>query len=94
MTKRYSVAEAKQNLPSLLRRVERAGPVEITRRGEVVAILVAAKDRDDVMPHRSLWDVIQAFRSRPDFAAIAFTDEEMAAMGALRDRSPGRGFSW
>lgn len=94
MTKRFSVADAKQNLPKLLRHVERSGPVEITRRGEVVAVLMAVKDREDVALPRSLWDVIQAFRNRPDFDTIALRDDELAAWRALRDPSSGRAFSW
>lgn len=41
MTKTYSIAQARQNLPAIVHEAERAGEVRITRRGQVVARLVA-----------------------------------------------------
>jgi antitoxin (DNA-binding transcriptional repressor) of toxin-antitoxin stability system len=41
MEKKYSIAEARQNLPAIVHEAERAGSVPITRRGHVVARLVA-----------------------------------------------------
>lgn len=40
MEKKYSVAEARQNLPALVHEAERAGTVGITRRGRIVARLL------------------------------------------------------
>jgi prevent-host-death family protein len=55
MTKKYSIAEARQNLPAIVHEAERAGSVPITRRGQVVARLLAeheyqrlAKRRDSI----------------------------------------------
>ncbi len=41
MDKKYSIAEARQNLPAIVHEAERAGTVGITRRGHVVARLLA-----------------------------------------------------
>jgi prevent-host-death family protein len=41
MEKKYSIAEARQHLPAIVHEAERAGSVRITRRGHVVARLVA-----------------------------------------------------
>jgi prevent-host-death family protein len=41
MEKKYSIAEAKRNLLAIVREAERTGAVRITRRGLVVARLVA-----------------------------------------------------
>jgi len=41
MKKTYSIAEARQNLPAVVHEAERAGSIPITRRGQVVARLVA-----------------------------------------------------
>jgi prevent-host-death family protein len=38
--KKYSIAEARHNLPAIVHEAERTGAVSITRRGEVVARLV------------------------------------------------------
>ena len=44
MSKTYSIAQARQNLPAVVHEAERAGEVRITRRGEVVARLVAGSE--------------------------------------------------
>jgi prevent-host-death family protein len=41
MEKKYSIAEARHNLPAIVHEAERTGAVRITRRGQVVARLVA-----------------------------------------------------
>jgi len=41
MPKTYCIAQARQNLPAVVYEAERAGEVRITRRGKVVARLVA-----------------------------------------------------
>lgn len=41
MEKKYSIAEARQQLPAIVHEAERAGAVRITRRGLVVARLVS-----------------------------------------------------
>jgi antitoxin (DNA-binding transcriptional repressor) of toxin-antitoxin stability system len=41
MEKKYSIAEARQHLPAIVHEAERAGAVRITRRGQVVARLLA-----------------------------------------------------
>ncbi len=44
MSTTYSIAQARQNLPAVVHEAERAGEVRITRRGEVVARLVAESE--------------------------------------------------
>ena len=44
MSKTYSIAQARQNLPAVVHEAERAGEVRMTRRGEVVARLVAESE--------------------------------------------------
>ena len=41
MTERYSITEARRNLPRLVREVERGKTVELTRRGASVAMLIS-----------------------------------------------------
>lgn len=40
MLEKLSIAEARRNLPSLIREAERGKALELTRRGEPVAVLV------------------------------------------------------
>lgn len=49
MPKTYSIAQARQNLPAVVHEAERAGEVRITRRGEVVARLVAESEFQRLM---------------------------------------------
>ena len=41
MTDRHSIAEARRNLPALIREAENGKQVELTRRGEPVAMLIS-----------------------------------------------------
>ena len=41
MTDRHSIAEARRNLPALIRQAENGKEVELTRRGEPVAMLIS-----------------------------------------------------
>lgn len=41
MTKRYSIAEARAHLPSIVDEVEVGKPVELTRRGKPVAVVLS-----------------------------------------------------
>ena len=41
MTNRHSIAEAQRNLPALIREAENGNEVELTRRGEPVAMLIS-----------------------------------------------------
>ncbi len=44
MAEKYSIADARRNLPSLVRVAEQGGVVEITRRGEPVVVLVGRSE--------------------------------------------------
>jgi prevent-host-death family protein len=46
MNRRHSIADARNNLPELVRQAESGKPVELTRRGEPVAVLVGRKECD------------------------------------------------
>jgi prevent-host-death family protein len=44
MQKQYSIAEARDKLPSIVHEVEKAGPIKLTRRGKPVAVLIAESE--------------------------------------------------
>lgn len=46
MSKRYSIAEARSNLPSIVDRAEAGYEVELTRRGKPVAVVVSLRELD------------------------------------------------
>jgi prevent-host-death family protein len=90
-----SIAEAKARLPGLIHQVESGAPVQITRRGVPVAVLLSESDYAALQarpPAQGLWDTISEWRRQtgcddlPDLAA-----EEV---DAWRDRDAGPGFQW
>jgi prevent-host-death family protein len=44
MPKRYSIAEARSNLPSIVGQAEAGREIELTRRGKPVAVLVSLQE--------------------------------------------------
>jgi antitoxin Phd len=88
MTRKVSIADARDNLPSLVRSVEQGQPVELTRRGKPVAVLVSSQEyRKLTSGKRNLWEAIQEFRRTHDLAPNAEVEEIYAD---VRDISPGR----
>lgn len=86
-SRQVSIATARNQLPALVKTAEAGRPVEITRRGKPVAVLVSSRDFARMSAGReSLWDAIQAFRAQHDLRQL---DVEEALSG-LRDSSPGR----
>lgn len=83
---RYSVTQAKDNLPGLLYQLEESGVVEITRRGTPVAVFLSMEEYRRLKGERpSLWEAIQELRNHPDFEPL-----DDGFFEGLRDSSPGR----
>lgn len=92
-TDRRSVAEARRNLPRLIRAVEDGRTVEITRRGEPVAVLVSRQRFEELSGGRpGFMEAYRAFVQKTDLAALDLDPDEIFAR--VRDRSPGRDFQW
>jgi prevent-host-death family protein len=88
MSRRYSIAQARANLASIVDEVETGPPVEITRRGKPVAIVLSPTEYESLKMQRvSFADAFRAFREKFDPAELG-VDTNFAA--ALRDRDPGR----
>ncbi len=86
--KRYSVAEARQNFARLIRAAEHGRAVEITRRGEPVAVLLSASEYLALSGERpSFVQAIDAIRERLGVDRLGIGDEEF---DELRDGLPGR----
>lgn len=85
--RRYSVAEARQRFTELVRSVERGRPLEITRRGRPVAVLVSASEYARMAgAEASFSGALEAFREATDPKLLRGPDP----FAKLRDRSPGR----
>jgi prevent-host-death family protein len=91
MSKTYSVAEARDRLPSVLHEVEAAGPVEITRHGRPVAVVLSIADYHRLSGARpDLWPAYLAWRAR-----CTLSDADVDALAdPSRDRPPSGGIDW
>lgn len=91
--RRHSVAEARRHLPALIRAAEGGSTVEISRRGEPVAVLVSRRTFEDLSGGRpGFMEAYRAFVQKTDLTALDLDPDEIFA--SVRDRSPGRDFQW
>ncbi len=87
MRKQYPISSARDQLPRLIHSVEAGPPVELTRRGRPVAVLVSVDEFDRLSRKKpDLWESIQRFRAETDLEALDIED----VYTGIRDRSPGR----
>jgi prevent-host-death family protein len=86
MPKRYSIAEARHDLAAIVHELEQQSTVELTRRGEPVAVLLSLDEyRRLVARQRDFWSAYTAFR-----AQFGLEDNLAEPLGDLRDRASGR----
>jgi prevent-host-death family protein len=92
MQKKYSIAEAKTGLPSIVREVEDGPSVRLTRHGRPVAVLMSVKEYERLTDRREgFWKALTAFRSASEKEGIEISDLEF---DGLRDVSQGRDGEW
>ncbi len=88
MPKRYSIAQARANLPAIVDEVESGASVELTRRGASVAIVVSVREYERLRGQRVPFnEAYQRFLTTHDLTAVG-VDRKFAA--TLRDSSSGR----
>jgi prevent-host-death family protein len=87
--KKHSISEARMKLPKLVREAEAGKVVELTRRGEPVAVLLATKEYERLatgpMPFST---ALAAFARSVDLERLQIDPDEV--FGETRDRDPGR----
>ena len=89
MTARRSIAEARRNLPSLVRAAESGTAVELTRHGEPVAVLIGWKAFERLAAgRRRFTEACAAFAK--DIALQTLGLEPDETFGAVRDMTLGR----
>jgi prevent-host-death family protein len=85
---KVSVAEARQNFARLIKRAEQGKAIEITRRGEPVAVLLSASEYLALTGDRpSFMEATWQVRERLDVESLGIGSDEF---DDLRDTSPGR----
>ena len=93
MGKSFSIAEAKNQLSKLVHDAEGGAPVELTRRGEPVAVLLSVADYKRLTADRaSFWEHFDTFRREHDIDRLAIEPEEW--LGGIRAASQSRDFGW
>ena len=89
MTDKHSIAEARRNLPRLVREAERGMAVELTRRGEPVAVLIGWRRFERLaLNRRSFIMAYRDFTNESDLTDLALDPEELFA--GIREETPGR----
>jgi prevent-host-death family protein len=88
MSKRYSIAEARSQLPSLVDEAESGQEIELTRRGKPVAVLLSLREVERLRGERAgFGDAYRRFLKTHRLSEVGLDEVEIAA---TRDRSDGR----
>jgi prevent-host-death family protein len=88
---KVSVAEARQHFARLIERAQQGKTIEITRRGEPVAVLLSASEYSAITGERpSFIDAMRQVRERLGVDELEIGDAEFEG---LREESPGREIS-
>ena len=88
---KVSVAEARQHFARLIKRAQQGKTIEITRRGEPVAVLLSASAYSAITgEHSSFIDAMSQVRERLGVDELEIGDAEFEG---LRGESPGREIS-
>ncbi|MCB0046731.1 MAG: type II toxin-antitoxin system Phd/YefM family antitoxin [Caldilineaceae bacterium] len=94
MTKKYSIAEARQHFAALVHEVEDEEPVEITRRGEAVAVLLSMEAYQRIqrmlIPKQNFWTAYEQVRQAHQLADLDIEPE----IFQVRSADPGRETPW
>ena len=85
----YSIAQARDHLTQLVHQAEQGTPIELTRRGKRVAVVLSAEEYDRLLPPKpDFWTSLVEFRERWAVEELDIDPDEV--FKDIRDRSPGR----
>jgi prevent-host-death family protein len=88
MPRQYSIADARANLPDIVDQAEAGGEVELTRRGQPVAVVVSRRTFDRLRDRRGQFsDAYQRFLERFSLEEIGLDPGDLSA---TRDTTSGR----
>lgn len=88
----YSLAEARDNLTAIVRDVERASPVELTRRGKPVAVIVSIDEYQRLTATGGSFSAaLDRFREE---AGLDELDLGPELFEDIRESDPGREPAW
>lgn len=88
MAKKYSIAEARHGLAAIVKELEQQPVIQITRRGQPVAVLVSRNEYERLSRQRiGFWEAYETFRSQVDLAELGLEPEFLTS---LRKEDAGR----
>jgi prevent-host-death family protein len=88
MAKRYSIAEARSNLPSIVDLAEAGQEIELTRRGKPVAVVMSLRELERLRGERvPFGEAYRRFLQTHQLRELG-VDEDIFA--SARDRDAGR----
>jgi prevent-host-death family protein len=88
MARKYSIAEARSNLPSIVDEAEAGLEVEITRRGKSVAVLISRRRFERLRVERPRFgDAYKEFLEKFDLLKIGLDDDFARS---IRHKDTGR----
>ncbi len=91
MKHRYSISEAKNQLTSIIHRVEAGEPAQLTRHGKPVAILLSLNEYESLkQKNKNFWKSLMSFRRSMDKDGNNMDD----CFDHVRDMSTGRRFKF
>jgi prevent-host-death family protein len=91
MAKRYSIAEARANLPNIVDQVEAGQEIELTRRGKPVAVVVSLRALERLRgEHLPFGEAYRRFLKTHPLLEVGIDDDFFES---ARDRNPGRKIS-
>ncbi|MEP7000571.1 MAG: type II toxin-antitoxin system Phd/YefM family antitoxin [bacterium] len=88
MTHRYSIAEARSRLPTIVDQAEAGGEVQLTRRGKPVAAVVGLRELERLRGERPQFGA--AYRAFLEEHALDEIGLEDDAFALSREKSAGR----
>jgi prevent-host-death family protein len=89
MRKQQSIAEARKSLPQLVREAESGEAIELTRRGESVAVLIGRKQYERLAARRKRFsEAWLELNRKVELAELDIDPNDI--FDGVRDRRPGR----
>lgn len=89
----YSISQARDHLARLVHEAEAGRAIELTRRGEPVAVVLAIDEfRRISAPRLSVWSAISQFRAQRSPSDLGLDPDDL--FDSVREPIDGRDFGW
>jgi prevent-host-death family protein len=88
MAKRYSIAEARSNLPSIVDQAEAGQEIELTRRGKPVAVVMSLRELERLRGERVPFS--EAYRRFLKTHSLRDVGVDASFLESVRNQNPGR----